>query len=87
MRSFLDAGEHACARQLADELAIFWEQCLAPHWSEIRDHAEADITHRAGITVRHGPGAAISLPARASRGGQPQRARPKRWAKYSGTPG
>ncbi|WP_168724094.1 helix-turn-helix domain-containing protein [Streptomyces sp. A1499] len=60
LRSFLDTGEHACARQLADELATFWEQCLAPHWSEIRDHAEADITHRAGITVRHGLGAAIS---------------------------
>ncbi|MEU2563690.1 helix-turn-helix domain-containing protein [Streptomyces longispororuber] len=60
LRSFLDAGEHACARQLADELAIFWEECLAPHWAELRDHAEADITHRAGITARYGLGAGIS---------------------------
>lgn len=60
LRSFLDAGERACAQRLADEISVFWERCLAPHWSVIRDHAEADIAHRAGITARDGLGAGIS---------------------------
>ncbi|MGV9882056.1 ArsR/SmtB family transcription factor [Streptomyces sp. NPDC003006] len=59
-RSFLDAGEHACARQLADEVGMFWERCLAPHWVAIRDHAEVDIAHRARITAQGGLRAGIS---------------------------
>ncbi|POX36330.1 hypothetical protein C3486_34190 [Streptomyces sp. Ru73] len=48
------SGDEGLVRALLADFDAFFRVCLAPHWSAIREQAEADILHRAGDVARHG---------------------------------
>ncbi|MFB9629389.1 ArsR/SmtB family transcription factor [Nonomuraea helvata] len=47
-------------RRLASETETFYQMCLAPHWREIEDRAQADIDRRAGVMAREGLGRTLT---------------------------
>ena len=42
-------------RELADQIAAYWEAAIAPVWDRIRDVLEDDIAHRARLLTAGGP--------------------------------
>ncbi|MGW0886081.1 winged helix-turn-helix domain-containing protein [Streptomyces sp. NPDC002671] len=54
LREALERGERDFAERVAVELHQLWESAVAPQWMALRTRMEADITHRAQVTVQHG---------------------------------